>query len=87
MFGNRRLAKNIKIISTNNAIKFAKFADIMGGTLPAAYDYWCGKVRDDNCTWGIVKTDHSSKLDDVQQMSYQMINTLPCTISDIEKIS
>lgn len=87
MFGNRHLAKNIKIISTNNAIKFAKFADIMGGTLPAAYDYWCEKVRDDNCTWGIVKTDHSSKLDDVQQMSYQMINTLPCTISDIEKIS
>ena len=37
MFGNKHLAKNIKIITTDNAIKWKKFADLIGGTLPAAY--------------------------------------------------
>ena len=87
MFGNKHLAKDIKFITTDNAIKWKKFVELIGGTLPEAYKYWCGKVQDDNCVWGIVKTDHPSKLGDVQQMSYQMVNTLPCTKEDIEKIA
>ena len=86
MYGNKHLAKNIKIITTDNATKFKKFADLIGGTLPAAYKYWCERVRKDGCVWGIVKTDHPSKLGTVQQMSYQMINTLPCSEEDIGKI-
>lgn len=87
IFGVRHLAKNIKMITTDNAIKWKKFADLMGGTLPAAYSYWCERVRENNCLWGIVKTDHVSKLGEVQQMSYQMINTLPCTEDDIYHIA
>lgn len=87
MFGNLHFAKDIKIITSDNAIKWKKFVDLIGGTLPSAYDYWCKRVNADNCVWGIVKTDHRSKLDNVQQMSYQMINTLPCTKEDIEKIA
>ena len=87
MFGNPHLAKSIKIITTDNAIKWKKFIDLMGDNLPSAYNYWCNKVISDGCVWGIVKTDHTSKLGSVQQMSYQMINTLPCTKSDIEKIA
>ena len=87
MFGIPHLAKNIKIITTDNAIKWKKFVDIMGGTLLSAYEYWRNRVMSDGCVWGIVKTDHVSKLGPVQQMSYQMINTLPCTKSDIEKIA
>jgi len=86
MFGNQHPAKNIKMITTDNAIKFLKFKDLMGGTAAAAYDYWCGKVREDGCYWGCVKTDHPSKLSyqgDVQQLSYQMLNTLPCSLQDI----
>ncbi len=37
--------------------------------------------------FGIVKTDHESKLGDVQQMSYQMLNTLPCTKDDVKDIA
>jgi len=86
MFGNQHLAKNIKMITTNNAIKFLKFKDLMGGTAATAYDYWRNKVREDGCYWGCVKTDHPSKLSyqgDVQQLSYQMLNTLPCSEQDI----
>ena len=87
MFGNKHLAKNIKLITTDNAWKVKKFTDLIGGTLHAAYDYWCERVKADGCIWGIVKTDHPSKLGNVQQMSYQMINTLPCSQEDIQKIA
>lgn len=87
MFGNNHLAKDIKVITTDNAIKWKKFVDLIGGDLPAAYQYWCKRVKADDNTWGIVKTDHVSKLGEVQQLSYQMLNTLPCTKQDIEKIA
>ena len=87
MFGNDHLAKDIKIIVTDNACKFKKFADILGGSFSSAYDYWCSKVRADENVFGIVKTDHPSKLGDTQQLSYQMVNTLPCTEEDIYQIA
>lgn len=87
MFGRWHKLKDIKVITTDNAIKWKKFVNIMGGTLELAYDYWCEKIRADNDTWGIVKTDHESKLGDYQQLSYQMINTLPCNREDVENIA
>lgn len=68
MWGNKHLAKNIKLITTNNAIKWLKFG--------VTYEEWCAKVRENGSLFGIVKTSHPSKLGDVQQMSYQMINAL-----------
>lgn len=87
IFGRKHYAKDVQMITTDNAIKWKKFLNIMGGTLPSGFDYWRERVVADGCTWGIVKTDHPSHLGDVQQMSYQMINTLPCTEEDIEKIA
>ena len=87
MFGNTHYLKDIKVITTDNAIKWKKFADLMGDNLADAYQYWCNKVNEDDSIFGVVKTDHESKLGDVQQMSYQMINTLPCQKSDIEELS
>lgn len=68
MFGNEHYAKDIELITTNNAMKWLKF-DI-------SYNYWCEKVCENNCMFGIVKTAHKSKLGDVQKMSYQMVNSL-----------
>lgn len=90
MFGVKHLASSVKMITTNNAVKWLKFVDLMGGTKPAAYAYWCDRVRADGCLWGCVKTDHPSKLSyqgDVQQLSYQMINTLPCTEEEIAELA
>lgn len=75
MFGNKHLASNIKLITTNNALKFLK--------LGITYDYWCNWVRDNGCMFGIVKTAHPSKLGDVQRMSYQMVNTLDMETMDV----
>lgn len=75
MFGHDRRVADIKLITTNKAIKWEKFTSYMGDD---PYAYWKDRVREDGCVWGVVKTDHPSKLGDVQQMSYQMVNTMPC---------
>ena len=87
MFGNWHYLKDIKIITTHNAVKWFKFIDLMGGTPETAYDYWCDRIRADGCIWGIVKTDHKSKLGNYQQLSYQMVNTLPCSKDDVKAIA
>ena len=87
MFGKWHYLKDIKMITTDNAIKWKKFVDIMGGTLESAYSYWCNRIHADGDIWGIVKTDHESKLGEFQQLSYQMINTLPCSKDDVKKIA
>ena len=86
MFGVKHKLKDIKVITTNNAIKWLKFKDLMGNTDVEAYDYWKQRVNNDGSYFGIVKTDHESKLGKYQQMSYQMINTLPCEKEDIAEI-
>lgn len=68
MFGNKHYARDIKLITTDQAVKWLKF-DI-------SYDYWCEKVHENGCMFGVVKTAHPSKLGNVQRMSYQMVNAL-----------
>ena len=68
MWGRKILAKNVKLITTENALKYLKFK--------IDFDYWSEWVRKNDCQFGIVKTAHPSKLGDVQRMSYQMVNAL-----------
>lgn len=74
MFGNEHCVKDIELITTDNAMKWLKF-DI-------SYEYWCEKVYENNCMFGIVKTAHESKLGEVQRMSYQMVNCLDESIME-----
>ena len=68
MFGRNVRVKDIRLITTENAIKWIKFN--------VSFDYWAEWVRKNDCQFGIVKTVHESKLGDVQRMSYQMMNAL-----------
>lgn len=68
MWGNKHLAKDIKLITTNNAVKWCKFG--------VTYEYWSEKVHELSDQFGIVKTSHISKLGSKQRMSYQMVNAL-----------
>jgi hypothetical protein len=68
MWGNKHLAKDVKLITTVNSVKWLKF--------DVTYEYWSDWVRQNGCLFGVVKTAHESKLGKMQQMSYQMINTL-----------
>lgn len=67
-WGKKHLAKNIKLITTENAMKWMKF--------DVDYEYWSKWVEGNGCQFGIVKTAHKSKLGNYQRMSYQMVNAL-----------
>ena len=67
-WGNVHYLKDIELITTDNACKWMKF--------DVSYQYWCKKVFQNNCMFGIVKTAHESKLGEMQRMSYQMVNSL-----------
>ena len=75
MWGNQHLAKDIKMITTDNACKWLKFDGV-------SYEYWCEKVGELGNHFGIVKTAHKSKMGDMQRMSYQMVNALSVDIMD-----
>lgn len=80
MFGNEHYARDIKMITTDNAMKWLKFG--------VSYEYWCDRVGMNGNMFGIVKTAHKSKFGDVQRMSYQMINSLSVDIMDnVTKVS
>lgn len=68
MWGNDVRVKNIKLVTTDQSMKWLKF--------DLGFDYWSEWVRKNDCMFGIVKTAHHSKLGNVQRMSYQMINSL-----------
>lgn len=68
MFGAEHYVKDIELITTDHAMKWIKFGK--------SYDYWCNKVSENDCMFGIVKTAHESKLGSIQKMSYQMVNSL-----------
>lgn len=67
-FGRNIRVKDIRLITTENALKWLKF------NVP--FNEWAEWVRKNDCMFGIVKTTHPSKLGDVQRMSYQMMNAL-----------
>ena len=70
MFGVEHFVKDVEMITTDNAVKWSKKIFCI------SYDYWCQKVEENGCTFGIVKTAHPSKLGSYQKMSYQMVNSL-----------
>lgn len=75
MWGNKHLVKDVKMITTDNAIKWIKFDGI-------TYEYWCEKVHELGDHFGIVKTAHKSKMGNMQRMSYQMVNALSMDTMD-----
>ncbi|RXM57199.1 hypothetical protein [Clostridium tetani] len=77
-YGRELLAKNIKIITTENSMKWEKFDTTM--------ENWITKIEDDNNLFGIVKTEHESKYGDLQRMSYQMLNTLDPNLVNMDNI-
>lgn len=79
LYGDKKLLKDIKLLTTENSSKFDKFAKFKypNAENPKALlkKDWDKVVRENGGLFGIVKTEHASKFDEVQQMSYQMWNS------------
>lgn len=77
MFGNVMKVSDVKVIVTDNSIKWLKFKELMGNTDAEAYKYYKRFMKKDGEQFTIVKTAHKSKYGDLQRSSYQINNSLP----------
>lgn len=77
MFGRKMKVSDIKVIITENSLKWIKFIDLMGGTLSKAFRYYEKFMKKQGENFAIVKTAHSSKWGEFQRSSYQINGTLP----------
>lgn len=78
MFGNQFKVKDVKVITTDNSIKWIKFAKFLGGD-KKAYKYYKAEMKKHGERFAIVKTGHASKWGELQRGSYQIYNSLPST--------
>ena len=85
MFGNVMDATKIKLITTPSSLKLFKFAYKLSGK-NLTYDYWLNSLHDNDFKFGVCKTESSSKFNEVNQLSYQIINSLPLTANDIKTL-
>lgn len=85
MFGNQINVRDILLITTDKAIKWLKFTDLMGEN---PYEYFDNVLSTYKYKFEVVKTAHKSKYNNLQRMSYQGTNSLPCLDeTDLEKIA
>lgn len=77
MFGNDMRVADVKVIITENSLKWLKFIDMMGGTETKAYKKYCRIMKDYGEMFAIVKTAHKSKWGNLQLSTYQFNNSLP----------
>ena len=87
MCGNNRTIKNIKLITTPNSLKLFKFKDKLGGQ-KKCYAYWLEHIKDDNCNFGICKSEKESHYfnGDVNRLAYQMINSMDFSPNEIKEL-
>lgn len=76
MLGRKMKVSDIKVIITENSLKWMKFKELMGKTDNARFRYYDRFMKKHGEKFAIVKTAHSSKWGDLQRSSYQINNTL-----------
>lgn len=90
MFGEPIKAKDVHMIITPSSLKALKFSEIIGNKKDM-WNHWKKIVTNDGCIFGVCKTEGESKRSFgnqiLQQMSYQMINSLPASEDDIRNLS
>ena len=81
MLGREMKVTDIKVIVTNNSLKWMKkeFMELMGENPLDAYKYYEKFMKKHGEKFAIVKTAHSSKWGDLQRSSYQINGSLPTT--------
>lgn len=87
MTGRRMKVTDIKVIVTENSMKWIKFLNLMSksGTIEDGFKYYSKIMKKDNEMFAIVKTAHKSKYDQLQRSSFQINNTLLTTDESILK--
>lgn len=77
MLGRKMKVSDIKVVITENSLKWMKFIALIGGTHESAFRYYEKFMKKQGERFAIVKTAHSSKWGDLQRSSYQINGSLP----------
>lgn len=87
MTGRKIKVTDIKVIVTENSLKWTKFLELMSesGTMEDGFKYYHKIMKKSNSEFEIVKTAHGSKYEEWQRSSFQMNNTLLTTDCNILK--
>ncbi|WP_259391280.1 hypothetical protein [Paenibacillus sp. 1011MAR3C5] len=89
--GIKLLAKDVHFIITPSSLKALKFSSLIG-TEQSLWEHWKKVIYADDCIFGICKNEKKSKqgYDEsghiLQQTSYQMINSLPISQTDMSDL-
>lgn len=83
MFDRPVKVSTIKMLTTNNAMKWIKFL----GSTKDGFEQWSEYVEENGCKFGIVKENHESKYGSkLQRMSYQFLQTLDINNEELKEI-
>lgn len=90
MFGEKIKASNVDMIITPSSLKALKFSKLVG-TKKDMFNYWKNIVKQDGNIFGVCKSEKKSKRGEIdgkilQQLSYQMFNSLDFSKKDIKDI-
>lgn len=85
MFG-MKYAKNIHLIITPSSLKFLKFSHVIGSKKDM-WEHWKRVVEADGSMFGVVKSEKASKFGNLQQLSYQFLNSLPASKEQMEQLA
>lgn len=91
-FGNTVMLKDVRLITTPSSCKFLKFSKMLGSENDM-WSHWRKVVESEGSLFGIVKEEKGTRLgtdkegNPVQQLSYQFINSLPCTYPQLSKLA
>lgn len=92
MFNEKINAKDVHLIITPSSLKALKFSKLFKSD-KAMWDYWKKVVYDDECYFGVCKSEKKSKRgfskdgSILQQTSYQMLNSLPLAKKDVNRLT
>ena len=84
MFGREFQAKDVKLVITKSCLKLFKFAYKFESE-QAMYKHWLDNISN---TFGVCKSEHESHYGyKINRLSYQMINSLPLTDSELKQLA
>lgn len=91
-FGNTVYAKDVRMIVTENSCKFLKFSHLYKKETElksknAIFKTWKKAVKADGCLFGIVEFDERSSKNPRCQWTYQMINSIPLSESEVRTLA
>lgn len=88
MFNNELNTDDIVMITTPNSLKWLKIIELSDdfADKAEAYERWLSKLEEEENVFGVVKSESRSKFGDMQQLSYQMLQSMPFTKEQLAEV-